>query len=1154
MPPKRRGEAQVAASSRKKAKSTKVTVRLSSDAGGLDEQISHDKADVETKGKAKGVKVKSESGLEDPIGDLCSDVESSDSDSSEEEDWENCLQEAIDPGASSTKHEAPLGDLEVTLEPNKAQLWSTGKKGVSGVERTIRMTAHMLHTQFLLYHGFRRNSWLCDEELQAILFSHLTPGIAGQVEKYHQARQRQLESSQKVQEKGKSKSKSTGKGAFCATESAKFESTASDPLVHLLGALIHFWKKQFIINAPGLRKNGYLSMAELAEMLSAKGGLQEGERGTKASTSERVENLRAYREMARKLEGSRDVGAQFFTALLRALGFEARLVFSLQPLGFRFHECEEKNGNEHITLGERDASGAGRKKKRAPESSKKPTGKRKKAPKLESDAEHSEVSEDEGPELQFEEDDEPMMKQKSTLIDRDLQYPIFWTEVFSPHTSSWIAVDALVLTKIFSRPDTFCQLEPRGKQAQDTKQVICYVIGYSSDSTAKDVTVRYLTKNIIPGRARGFRVPNTVYPIKDSRGNVIRTHKYDWFRSIMRRYSRREDLKDDRDREEDQILQGVYVEKKRPVNDESILGYKNHPDFILERHLKREEAVEPGKSHIKLFSVGKGEKAKEEKVYRRQDIVVCKTIENWYKEGRVLKEGEQPLKRVKSRAVTLNRRRELEQAAEENNPILQGLYSYEQTKLYDPPPILDGKVPRNVFGNCDVYVDTMIPEGGVHLSLKGTAKIAKKLGIDYADAVTGFEFKKQRAIPVIDGIVIPAEHEALIRDAWTTAEKERKRKEDIKREQAALALWRKFLMGIRIVKRIQEEYGAEHQRELIDPSSKEPPKQRKDVPTTKSKLMVSPERSQGFIKGFIKQAGDSELEDGGFLRSGEEEAHQGLERMREESCGFFAGSSYDNLEGGSIQETAQIVHCMGGGFMEEDAKLSRTSFDSESVYTRNGSRHMEAPHINIPAKKPLLSTNSRTTPHQNQLITSLKSSSTAAVASGGSSPPSEDTAHQNQLVISLKSSSTAAVASGESSPSSEDTSAGKEHESKYEKATSIRTSRLNQVRESGSDISGWMDFDAMDVDFQVPRSARNQFGEAEVSANDQQLPASQKANRSPKKKAIPVFQVSNSGSKRSTPAKSMRLRPTRQAAAKATRKLRTQSKYFLAGEEQAEEE
>lgn len=193
-----------------------------------------------------------------------------------------------------------------------------------------------------------------------------------------------------------------------------------------------------------------------------------------------------------------------------------------------------------------------------------------------------------------------MKEQKSGTIDRDLLFPIFWTEILSPHTSSWVAVDALVLTKIFSRPDTFCQLEPRGKQAQYSKQVICYVIAYSSDFTAKDVTVRYLTKNIIPGKARGFRIPHTEYTIKDSRGNVIRTHTYDWFRSIMRRYSKREDLKDDRDREEDQILQGV-VEKKRPVNDESISGYKNHPEYSS----RIAQSTDPGTNmSLALFSKG----------------------------------------------------------------------------------------------------------------------------------------------------------------------------------------------------------------------------------------------------------------------------------------------------------------------------------------------------------------------------------------------------------------------------------------------------------------------------------------------------------------------------------------------------------------------
>lgn len=379
---------------------------------------------------------------------------------------------------------------------------------------------------------------------------------------------------------------------------------------------------------------------------------------------------------------------------------------------------------------------------------------------------------------------------------------------------------------------------------------------------------------------------------------------------------------------------------------------------------------------------------------------------------------------------------------------------------------------------------------------------------------------EQRAVPVIEGIVIPAEHEDLIRDAWTAAEKERIRKEDAKREQAALALWRKFLMGIRIVKRIQEEYGEEHQGGLIGPSIKQPPKQRKDAPTTKAKSVASPERS----KESNKQVGDSEPEEGGFFRSGEGEAHQSLEKMHEEGGGFFADGSHDNLEGDFIQETAQAAHHMGDGFMEEDTELSRTSFDSEGVYTRNGSRHVEAPHISTPAKKTRLSTNSGGTPHQNQAIASLKSASAAAVASG------------------------------QSSSSFEDTTAGEEQESKYfspKKAISIRTSRPNQARESGSDTSDLVGFDAMDVAFEVPHSARNQFGKAGVSTNDQQLPAPQKANRSPKEKAIPVLRVSNSDSKRSTPAKST---PTRQAAAKANRKLRTQSKYFLAEEERAETE
>src|SRR5208282_6598793 len=41
------------------------------------------------------------------------------------------------------------------------------------------------------------------------------------------------------------------------------------------------------------------------------------------------------------MTGSRDFGAQLFTALLRALGVETRLIFSLQPLGYSFGKQED---------------------------------------------------------------------------------------------------------------------------------------------------------------------------------------------------------------------------------------------------------------------------------------------------------------------------------------------------------------------------------------------------------------------------------------------------------------------------------------------------------------------------------------------------------------------------------------------------------------------------------------------------------------------------------------------------------------------------------------------------------------------------------------------------------------------------------------------
>jgi xeroderma pigmentosum group C-complementing protein len=75
------------------------------------------------------------------------------------------------------------------------------------------------------------------------------------------------------------------------------------------------------------------------------------------------------------------------------------------------------------------------------------------------------------------------------------------------------------------------------------------------------------------------------------------------------------------------------------------------------------------------------------------------------------------MKQVKARPMTLTRKREHELAKAENDdqPIMEGLYAGHQVELYHPPPIENGIIPKNAYGNIDLFVESMLPEGAVHL-------------------------------------------------------------------------------------------------------------------------------------------------------------------------------------------------------------------------------------------------------------------------------------------------------------------------------------------------------------------------------------------------------------------------------------------------------
>ena len=861
--------------------------------------------------------------------------------SSADEEWEDAL------NGHKSKHEdepAPVisGDIELTLSSHPTQSAfaskSDGKKGPSKIQRQIRNVTHCMHVQFLMFHNLTRNSWIQDQQVQKILVENLTTGCWRELDIYwknvgitngpekvvkggwSKKTAKEVQSAAKWKESDKpgikeyvgekrksdakgSSSKSKAKGTRNSDRNQRDWGNTSDrlepetpnlssgdPLMRLLRYLSAYWRAKFKITVPSLRKRGYLSPFTLeAEINTWK------EDPSDADTfGERIENLEAFRGIARKCEGSKDVGQQLYTSLLRGLGIEARLVASLQPVGFGWSQAEEgkpktlekvKNKLEAKKQNPQPATPS-----KAAKNHTVMNGTQGSPIALDDDS-----SSDLSSIISLSSDSEAIIKKpkkspKSRKYADELPFPTYWTEVISHLTHTPICVAMPNILKPASTPDGLTPFYCRGAAADKARQVFAYIVAFSSDGTAKDVTTRYLPKHQWPGRTKGFRMPIEKIPIYNKRGKVKKWEEFDWLKSVMRPYARSITKRQPWDEIEDEGDLVPCQPEKPPTMDEeggkeTLQGYKNSAEYVLERHLRREEALKPGAKIVRHFVTGKGDSEKKEPVYRRKDIVTCRTVESWHKEGREVKEGEQPLKFVPMRAVTVTRKREIEERErEEGEKIKQGLYSKAQTDWIIPPPIEDGKIPRNAFGNIDVYVPTMIPAGAVHIPLRGTARVCKKLGVDFAEACTGFEFGKQRAVPVLTGVVVAAENEDMVIDAWEADEAEKAKKEAAKRETVVLGLWKKFFVGLRIVDRIRKEYGDEAELPAADLKPTESVSKKEKKSEWETFKSHGDDFEGGFVRedaagGFVREAerGDEEMAGGFFPASQESNAHRQVE-------------------------------------------------------------------------------------------------------------------------------------------------------------------------------------------------------------------------------------------------------------------------------------
>ncbi|GAA5988475.1 hypothetical protein JCM11641_007162 [Rhodosporidiobolus odoratus] len=359
--------------------------------------------------------------------------------------------------------------------------------------------------------------------------------------------------------------------------------------------------------------------------------------------------------------------------------------------------------------------------------------------------------------------------------------PSTWIEAYTRYNKEWITVDA-------SRKRMRCRgvMEPKGKQRGEGN-LLAYVVGFEEDGSAHEITPRYA--HAFTNTTLKLRVPTSSKARKENDGK-------DWFGGLVAGLGRGYQL--NRDKEEQEELWKFQRNEPFPS---SLGGFKGHPNYVLESHLHRDEALRPSSKPLGLF---KGT----HQVYRRSDVLLVKSQENWYRIGRSVRSDEIPRKWVKQRAVTINNRRKEEMNKMEGGEAQeQGLFEEAQTEVYRAPPVVDGKIPKNDFGNIDLFVPSMLPAGAVHLPNKVAAKCAKQLEMDYAEAITGFEFRQRRALPTIAGVVIAEENAEALREAILTLEQSTLEKEFAKQQDRVLKRWKKLVQGLRIRQRLLDQFG-----------------------------------------------------------------------------------------------------------------------------------------------------------------------------------------------------------------------------------------------------------------------------------------------------------------------------------------------------------
>ncbi|CAB1118156.1 unnamed protein product [Ectocarpus sp. CCAP 1310/34] len=229
---------------------------------------------------------------------------------------------------------------------------------------------------------------------------------------------------------------------------------------------------------------------------------------------------------------------------------------------------------------------------------------------------------------------------------------------------------------------------------------------------------------------------------------------------------------------------------KEPVPN-TIAALKNHHKYVLGKKLLKFEALRPG---AKAAGLVKGSK-----VYLKTDVATLRGASRWKKDALQVKKSEldKPVKLATKKG-------------EKEGEGTSKLYGDWQTEPWAPEAAVDGKVPKNEYGNLEFFdcSPAFLPTGTAHLRGEQIGRLAAKLGVDYAPALTGFETKVGRQVPVLDGIIVCKEQSQMLRDAHMTWQQMQLEKQVKVRGERVLRRWRTLFKGVLLGAQLLEEYGS----------------------------------------------------------------------------------------------------------------------------------------------------------------------------------------------------------------------------------------------------------------------------------------------------------------------------------------------------------